>query len=132
MKEKIKKKNEEKENKFIQIIKKKWLINGTMTFLLIAIIISIFIAINFAMQSFNLTPIDLSKDKLYTLTDESKNKVKDIQKNVNIYFVGHVEEDSNVDLAKQYKNENEKINTEVVDATSRPDLAEKYGIEIEE
>ena len=36
-----------------------------------------------------------------------------------------------LDLAKQYKKENEKINVEAIDITQRPDIAEKYGIESE-
>lgn len=128
-KEKIKK--DKKTNKFIETIKKKWLINGTKTFILIALIIAIFILINEIIQKMEITPIDLSQEKLYTLTDESKQKVKDIQKDVNIYLVGYSNDDSTVDLARQYKKENEKINAEAVDATSRPDLAQKYGIESE-
>ena len=120
---------EEKENKFIQTIKKKWLINGTKTLILVALLILIFIAINMWTQSLNLNPIDLSQDKLYTLTDESKEKVKNIQKDVNIYFVECEEGDSNFDLAKQYTNANEKIKVEIVNASSRPDLASKYGLE---
>lgn len=120
---------EEKENKFIQTIKKKWLINGTKTLILVALLILIFIAINMWTQSLNLNPIDLSQDKLYTLTDESQEKVKNIQKDVNIYFVEYEEGDSNFDLAKQYTNANEKIKVEIVNASSRPDLASKYGLE---
>lgn len=120
---------EDKENKFIQTIKKKWLINGTKTLILVALLILIFIAINMWTQSLNLNPIDLSQDKLYTLTDESKEKVKNIQKDVNIYFVEYEEGDSNFDLAKQYTNANEKIKVEIVNASSRPDLASKYGLE---
>lgn len=124
-----KKEKQEKDNKFIQTIKKRWLIDGTKTFLLIIIIVAIFIALNTALHNFDWAPIDLSQDKLYTLTDASKDKVKNVQQNVNIYFVGYSEEDSNLDLAKQYKNVNDKIVAEVVDSTSRPDLAEKYGIQ---
>jgi ABC-2 type transport system permease protein len=120
---------EEKENKFIQTIKKKWLINGAKTLILVALLILIFIAINMWTQSLNLNPIDLSQDKLYTLTDESQEKVKNIQKDVNIYFVEYEEGDSNFDLAKQYTNANEKIKVEIVNASSRPDLASKYGLE---
>ena len=81
-KEKVKKiKNKEKKpNKFIQTIKKKWLIDGSKTFLLVIIIIAIFIAINLGMQELELTPLDFSQEQLYTLTDESKEKVKDIDK----------------------------------------------------
>ena len=122
-------KKDKKPNKFIEIIKKKWLINGSKTFLLVAIIVAIFIGINYGMQKLELSPIDLSQEKLYTLTDESKEKVKNIDKNVNIYFVGSTDDDTNLDLAKQYKKVNEKIVAEAVDINKRPDLAQKYGIE---
>ena len=130
MKEKVKKeKKENKTSKFVEIIKKKWLINGTKTFILIAVIIAIFILINLGMQKLELTPIDFSQEKLYTLTDESKDRVKNIDKDVNVYFIGYTDDNTNLDLAKQYKKVNEKINVEAVDINNRPDLATKYGIE---
>ena len=129
---KVMTKNKEKKttpSKFIEIIKKKWLVDTSKTFLLMAIIVAIFIGINVLMQNWNPTPIDFSQEKLYTLTDESKEKVKNIDKDVNIYFVGYTDEDNNLELAKQYKKANEKITAEAVDANNRPDLVEKYGIE---
>ncbi len=126
-KEKVKKDKET--SKLVQKIKKKWLINGTKTLILVLLIIAVFIAINVWIQSLDLTPIDLTEEKLYTLTDESKEKVKDIDKDVNIYFVENSNDDSNLSLAKQYKNVNERITAEAVNAGNRPDLAEKYGIE---
>lgn len=120
---------EGKPNKWIEIIKKKWLINGTMTCLLVVIIIAIFILINIIMQKLELTPIDFTQEKLYTLTDESKEKVKNIEKDVNIYFVGYTDDNANLDLAKQYKKANERIKAESVDVNNRPDLINKYGIE---
>lgn len=124
-----KNKSDKKPNQLIEIIKKKWLINGTMTCLLVAIIIAVFIAINIIMQKLELAPIDFTQEKLYTLTEASKEKVKGIDKDVKIYFVGYEESDANLDLAKQYKKANEKITAESVDTNSRPDLANKYGIE---
>ncbi len=123
-------KNEEKKpNKFIETIKKKWLIDGTKTTILVIIIIAIFIAINVFMHSLELTPLDFTQEKLYSLTDESKEKVKKIDKNINIYFVGYSEDSTDLDLAKQYHKVNEKIVVEAVNAESRPDLVEKYGIQ---
>ena len=124
-----KKKKDKKPNKFIQTIKKKWLVDGSKTFLLVVIIIAIFIGINLGMQTLELTPLDFSQEQLYTLTDESKEKVKDIDKDVHIYFIGYTDEDTNLSLAKQYKNANEKIVAEAIDINNRPDLANKYGIE---
>lgn len=125
----VKTKKEKKANKFIEIIKKKWLINGTKTLILVLAIIAAFLGINVLMQNLELTPLDFTQEKLYTLTDESKEKVKNIDKDVNIYFIGYSDEDSNLDLAKQYKKVNEKIVAEAVDIANRPDLANKYGIE---
>ena len=126
---KEKAKKDKETSKFVQMIKKKWLIDGTKTFILILLIIMVFIAINVGMQSLDLTPLDFTQEKLYTLTDESKEKVKDIDKDVKIYFVGYSDDNADLSLAKQYKNANEKIVAEAVNADNRPDLVEKYGIE---
>ena len=115
--------------KFIDIIKKKWLIDTTKTFILVAILVVAFIGINLGVQELNLTGIDVTKEKLYSLTDESKQKIKDIDQDVTIYFFGVEENTSTVDLAKQYSKVNAKIKTEVIDVNDRPDLAEKYGVE---
>ena len=123
-------KKEKAPNKFIQTIKKKWLIDGTKTTILVLLIIAVFIAINLGMQALDLTPLDFTQEQLYTLTDESKERVKDIDKDVNIYFIGYSDEDSTVDLAKQYGKANERINVEAIeDVSTRPDLSQKYGIE---
>ena len=119
----------EKTNKFIETIKKKWLINSSKTILLVLIILAFFVGITVLMQKLDLTPIDLTEDKLFTLTDESKEQVKNIDKDINIYFVGYSEDNSTLDLAKQYTKVNNKIKIEAVTSTDRPDLVEKYGIE---
>ena len=123
------KKKDKKPNKFIEIIKKKWLIDGSKTLILVLIILAIFFGINILMQELELTPIDLSQEKLFTLTEASKDKVKDIDKEVKIYFVEYEEDDSTLDLAKQYTKVNKNITSEVVKANDRPDLVQKYGIE---
>lgn len=114
--------------KLIEMIKKKWLINGTKTFILIAIFVAVFVLINTIMQKLDLTPIDLTENKLYTLTDASKQKVGSIQKKVNLYFIGFTEQDSTFDLAKQYQKVNGNITAEIVDVTKRTDIAQKYGV----
>ena len=128
-KQKVKKEKSEKSNKFIETIKKRWLINGTKTVLLVVIILAFFIGVTVLMQNLNLTPIDLTEDKLFTLTEESKEQVKNIDKEINIYFVGYSEDNSTLDLARQYTKANDKIKVEAVTATDSPDLVEKYGIE---
>lgn len=134
MKEKKEKKPEKNENKeklgtkFINTIKKKWLISGTNTLLLIAILIAIVILINSAVQSMDLTPIDCTSNKEYTLTNESKERVSKIQNEVNIYFVGYEEAETQVSLSKQYNKANKNINIEVIDTNERTDIASKYNV----
>ena len=53
--------NDKEENKFVQTLKKKWLINGTLTVMLVTIIIAVFVVLNIFMQSLNLIPIDLRR-----------------------------------------------------------------------
>lgn len=128
--EKKKIKNEKKEaNKFVQAMKRKWLIDGSRTLSLVLLILAAFLGINTGMKVLDLTPIDLTQEKLYTLTDESKERVKDIDKDVHLYFVGYTDDNADLALAKQYKDANERIVAEAVDSKSRPDLVEKYGIQ---
>ena len=132
----MKKEKENKKDKlgtkFVHQIKKRWLISGTNTILLIAILVAITVLINSVVASLELTPIDCTKSKEYTLTQESKDRVKDIQKDINIYFVGYDKQDAPYTLAQQYGKTNEKINVETIDINERLDIAEKYEISIEE
>ena len=129
VKNKEKKNKEKKTNKFIETLKKKWLINGTKTTLLVLIILAIFFGVNIGLQKASLTPLDFSKEKLFTLTQASKDKVKNIEKDVTLYFVEYSDDDSTLDLAKQYSKVNNHIKVEAVKANDRPDLVQKYGIE---
>ena len=126
---KQKKKEKKETSKFVQTVKRKWLIDGSRTLSLVLLILAVFLGINTGMKVLDLTPIDLSQEKLYTLTDESKERVKNIDKDVYLYFVGYEDDDQDLTLAKQYKSANEKIVAEIVDSESRPDLVEKYGIQ---
>lgn len=114
--------------RFINTIKKRWLISGTNTILLIAILIAIVILINTFVQSLEITPIDCTSNKQYTLTEESKEKISKIETDINIYFVGYEDSEKQVTLAKQYNKENEHIKVETIDANERTDIASKYSV----
>ena len=115
--------------KDINIIRKKWLRESSLTAILIIFLIAGFIVLNYVINNLDLNPIDVTKEKLYTLSEESKNKIKEIDKKVNIYFFGYDESNSIIILAKQYHNINDKILAESIDINTRPDLAQKYGID---
>ena len=115
--------------KIINVIKQKWLKDTIMTTILVIIIIAIFIILNLYINTLNTNPIDFTKEKLYTLSDESINLIKDIKEDVHIYFFGYEDENKTITLAKQYGVANSKITAEAINIDERPDLAKKYGVE---
>lgn len=121
-------KNKAIREKLINTFKKRWLIKGTTTVTLIAILIAIFIGINLLVKKWDPTAIDCTKSKDYSLTEESKNRVKEIEKDVNIYFVGYEENSQDYLLAKQYSKVNSKIKAEILDITKNLELAKKYDL----
>lgn len=115
--------------KIIEIIKKKWLRDTIYTILLISVFVLGFIALNMWISTLEVTNLDFTEEKLYTLSDESKELVKNIDKDITIYFVNFAETSIPVTIAKQYKDVNEKISTETVIASERKDIAQLYGIQ---
>lgn len=114
--------------KFIKLIKEKWLKQTSLTIALVAIILCMFIVINAVFQNIDIQPLDFTQQKMFSLSDESKEQVKKVEQNVTVYFFGYTDESSAVVLGKQYHNVNEKIDVQVVNASERPDLAAEYGI----
>ncbi len=111
--------------KLLNIIKKRWLVSSANTILLIAIFVAVIILINSIVQSLELTPIDCTSNKQYTLTEESKNRIADIDKQVNIYMVGYKDEEAKYTLLDQFSKVNKNINVETIDLTQRTDIADK-------
>ena len=114
--------------KFIEIIKKKWVKDSLFTFIMVAFLIALFLAINVIVINLDLTPIDFTKEKLYTLSDESKKQISQTEQNVTLYFFGYTEEDTTITLAKQYEDINDKITVQIINTSERPDLASQYGV----
>lgn len=114
--------------KFFEIIKKKWIADTTRVVLLIALLIVVYIAINILAEKLNLPTLDFTEEKLYSVSEESKNIIKDINQEVTIYFFGADENTAILDFAKQYSAINSNIKVEVVDATQRTDLLDKYNV----
>lgn len=114
--------------KVITVIKKKWLVKTATTVLLMAIFVAIFVLITTGMKSLNLNPIDVTSEGVNSLTQETKNKLKNIDKEINIYLINYTENDSAYKLIMQYENINKNINVELVDINTRTDLAQKYSV----
>lgn len=114
--------------KFIRIIKEKWLKETSLTIVLVALILVVFLGLNLVFNALDLAPLDFTQQKIYSLSDESKNEIKKVQQNVTLYFFGYSESDTTVVLGKQYQDINDKITTKIVSTSERPDLATTYGV----
>ncbi len=115
--------------KIIETLKKKWLRDTSKTIILVLILFAAFIGINILVQKLDLSDIDITQNKLYTISESSINQIKNIEKEVKIYLIGFDEDTSLGDLLKQYNKENEKITYEVIEnIQDRVDIKNKYNI----
>lgn len=114
--------------KLIETIKKRWIKNAVSTLVIVIILMVVFWLLNFLFIKLEIAPIDFTKEKLYTLSDESKEEVKNIEQNVTMYFFGYDENSTIITLAKRYKDVNDKISVQLIDTAERPDLATQYGV----
>ena len=131
-KEKIKNENKDERNIFQKLgykIKNYCLKDTTRTVILVLIIIALYFLVNWGVRKIDLAQIDLTKDKLYTLTDTSKNVLKNLSHDTDVYVWGYTEDSSLIDLLKQYHSQNDKINYTVVTKDENPDLVEEYYLE---
>ncbi len=95
-------------------LKRKWLVNRVKMLLIVAILIVAYIAINLTVKQLDLPEIDVTKNKIYTLTDSSKEAIQKINQDVKIYAYGFEEDSSLIKFLKQYHNANEKITYEIL------------------
>lgn len=114
--------------KVISVIKKKWLAKITTTIILMMIFIALFILLNSVMHSLNLNPIDITSEGINSLTDETKTKLSNIDKPINILMMNFSEDSKTYKIVKQYENVNKNIKTELIDLSARTDLAQKYSV----
>ena len=123
MKENLKEKVKVKD-----ILNNKLLKKGALTGLIVLAILIIFVVINRSIYFLNVAPADFTDDKIYSLTDKSKDLIKEIEQNVNVYVFGYSENSTVGILAKQYHDLNNKINVQFVSTNSRVDLAQEYNV----
>ena len=111
------------------IKKGKWLRSATFTILLIVLILAIYVGANALIDKIDPADIDFTSEKLYSLSQESKDKIASVEKDTKIILYGMSEYPEVEDFAKLYSKQNEHITYEVLtDASTRPDLQNSYGI----
>lgn len=89
--------------------RKRWIVSSTITILLVLCIIAAYISVNLWAVDTKLPNIDVTESQIFTLSDESKKAVKDIDKEITIYTYGYEEDSAFVKFAKQYTEANPNL-----------------------
>ena len=96
------------------------------TVILMIIMILLYFLINWGVGKINLAQIDFTKDKLYSLSDSTKDAIKNIGHDTTVYVWGYSEDSTMVDLLKQYNRENSKITYEIITKDKDPEVIAEY------
>ena len=109
--------------------KGKWLRSTLLTMLLIVIIIAIYTVLNIYVRSLKIANIDITKDKLYSLSQESIDKVKSVNQDTKIIAYGMSDYPAIEEYANLYNKQNSHITyEELTDVSKRPDLQSDYAL----
>lgn len=118
-----------KDKKSSNEVLKKILSKTAYTVIMLVIIVAAYIGINMLVEEINPTDIDLTADKVYSLSNESKQIAKSIKKEVNIILVNMETAQSVIDFSNRYSKENDLIKVvEITDVNEHPGLAAEYNL----
>lgn len=116
--------------KIIEIIKKKWLKDTFLTIVLIAIIFAIYFGMNYGVEKLNVEDLDLTTDKIYSISESTKTKLGNLEKDVQIQLINLKDAVYLLDFTNKYTQLNSHITKEQIDdLTTRPDLMSAYELQ---
>ena len=114
------------------IITNKWLLKGTTTIILVAIVIAGYSLINWGVKELKIEDLDFTEKKLYSLSDETKTRLNNLDTDITIQLINMSNEsyDYILEYARKYENVSDRIIIEEIeDLSTRVDIQEKYGID---
>lgn len=118
--------------KFFEKITNKWLVKGTTTVILVAIVIACYIGLNWGVKQLKVEDLDFTTKNLYSLSEETKNRLKNLDKDITIQLINMEDYTYVVEYAHKYQNASNKVTIEEIDDLSaRVDLQTKYNIDAE-
>lgn len=69
---------------------------------------------------------DLTSEKLYSLSEQTRKVVGGLQKDVKVYYFGRADTDLR-DTVEEYRDVSKRITYERIDLQARPELAQQFG-----
>lgn len=136
LKNKMKEKNKEKKHNKINFrdiflnFSKKHIKNGSYSMTMTVVFVAVVIVINMIVGELpsKYTEIDVSGQKLYSIGDETKELLSELEKDVTIYQIAQSggEDEVITSLLKKYEDESEHIKVEQKDPVVNPKFASEY------
>ena len=127
--------------KFFKALTNKWLLKGTTTILLVAIVIAGYIGLNWGAKQLKIENLDFTTKKLYSLSDQTKERLKELENDITIqlinmkdYTYGNLVDGNYViEYTNKYTIASNKIVVEEInDLEARNDIQNAYGITADE
>ena len=110
--------------------KKKKIIDIAKFAFLIVVLFGLFLLLENLLFTTDLGSIDVSENGRYSITDATKERLKNIDKEVDIYIVNVNTESMTERLLKSYNRENSNIRFKrIPNITDEPELAIKFGMD---
>ncbi len=111
-------------------INKKYLKNGSYSIAISVVFVIIIIVINLIVGEIpsKYSQIDISDEKLYSIGDQTKSLLKDLEKDVTIYQIAQSgsEDETIKNLLQKYKDESDHIKVEQKDPIVNPKFVSEY------
>ena len=119
--------------KLFQLITNKWLLKGTTTVILVALVIVCYAGLNWGVKQIKIADLDFTTKKLYSLSEQTKDRLKELDEEITIQLINFSDYTYLVEYVDKYKIESDKIIVEEIeDISTRIDLQEKYGVSVED
>lgn len=99
---------------------------GTNTAILTLAVIAILVVANYLGQQYH-KRLDLTTEKLYTLSDQTRTIMKGLKKDVTVVRFGKTNDQTFDDLMAEYKHLSPHFKFQNVDPQEKPEVAREYG-----
>jgi len=100
---------------------------GAFMFFYVLVVLAVIVAANY-LADHNNKSIDVTANKRYTLSDQTKKITKDLKRDVNLYYFEKSDSyDRARDMLDRYTNLTSKIHVQYVDPDKKPDVARAEG-----
>jgi len=100
---------------------------GTNTAILAIAVLAILAVLNYLGDTHH-KRFDLTTEKLYTLSDQTKKTVSSLRQDVNVVRFANQADPQLSDLMAEYKNVSSHIKFQNIDPREKPEVAKQYGV----